>query len=114
MACVVEGECRLSLHANQLALVSAIEYFLLPLDGMLFHRGVTPSTIFAGALGGERRYGDKTPCPRDRNQCPRLGFEPRQVDPESNICILVLDREVLNYIFVSTKKTWNDTITLVQ
>ena len=31
-----------------------------------------------------------------------------------NICILVLDREVLNYIFVSTKKNWNDTITLVK
>ena len=122
-----ESVGKVSIQTMQLELVPAIVtgVFLLPLDGMLFHRGVTPSIIFAGALGGERRYGDKMPCPRDRTQCFRPGFEPRQADPESN----TIARRPCEYMYfgpgsrsselhfcrsTTKKKTWNDTITLVQ
>ena len=51
------------------------EYFYSPLDGMLVHRRVTPSSKFTCThnfihLGEERHYESKVPCPRTQCSAP--------------------------------------------
>ena len=61
--------------------------FLLPLDGMLVHRRVTPSIKFAGThlyTRVEREVLLKSVLPKNTRQCPRPGFEPGPLDPETS------------------------------
>ena len=108
---------KLSLHTSQVthytgaypgfSRTKQIEVFLLPLDGMLVHRRVTPFK----PLSEERHHEIKLSCPRtqqnvssqgsnldcwlqnqvwdlsflptDKTNCPRSGFEPRPFTSES-------------------------------
>ena len=56
---------------------------LFPLDGMLVHRRVTPSTFYSFVhLGEEKHCDSKASCPRTQHN-DRTGLEPGPPDPES-------------------------------
>ena len=59
---------------------------LLPLDGMLIHRRVTPAYLLVPICTPEWREAmwEQSVLPRNTTQWPRLGLEPRPLDPESS------------------------------
>ena len=61
----------------------AIRSKLLPLDGILVHRRVTPSIMFVH-LHGERHCEIKVPCPRTQHKVPCQGSKSGPLNPETS------------------------------
>jgi len=81
----------ISLHTSQVAHQCwslFLGIFLLPLDGMIVHRRVTPSIKFAGThlYTWVKRSIVRVNClAQEHNEKPQSGLEPRPLDTDSSV-----------------------------